>query len=169
MAIGIGAMSLVASVTACTTGHPLISCGDSPRSSGPDAALVTLTLAAPSTGRSGTAIATQATLSASANVDDLSSPAAVVIVRTGRVVGAYRGAVGGTGLEAMAGAIANVPTEPLLLSGCPRGAIDGAHPDATRKPLPVGDYQVIATIDTGNYQKGYGQIASAPVPLRITD
>ena len=107
---------------------------------------MTLTLAAPSTGRSGTSIATQATLSASANVDDLSSPAAVVIVRTGRVVGAYRGAVEGTGLEAMAGAIANVPTEPLLLSGWPLDAID-----------------------TGNYQKGYGQIASAPVPLRITD
>jgi hypothetical protein len=146
-----------------------MTCGDAPRSSGPDAALAILTLTAPSTGRSGATISLQANLTVSADLDDLSTPAAVDIVQNGRVVGAYRGDVGGTGLGARAGTTGTVPTEPLLVSGCPRGTIDHAHPDATRQPLIAGNYKLIATIDTGEYGRASGLIASAPVPLRITN
>jgi hypothetical protein len=130
---------------------------------------VNLTLSAPETGRSGSTIDLQARLTVTAEVDDLSTPAAVDILDRGRIVGAYRGSIGGTGLGARPGPAGPVPIEPLLLSGCPRGAVDGAHPDATRQPLPAGDYLLVATIDTGGYGRASGLITSAPVPLRVTN
>jgi hypothetical protein len=73
---------LMTSITACSSTHSLMTCGDASRSAGPDAVLAILTLTAPSTGRSGSTMNMQATLTASADLDDLSTPAAVEIRTT---------------------------------------------------------------------------------------
>lgn len=102
----------------------------------------------------------------------LGEPAFVVIVRDGKVVGRYLGAVAGAGLairaEARSARGQAVETAPLLLSGCPVGEMDFVRPDATRQPLPAGEYQLIASMDGFEYGQPLSVLATAPISIRIT-
>jgi hypothetical protein len=103
----------------------------------------------------------------------LAQPVNVVIVRDSLIVGAYTGAVGGTGVAVSATASSRdgqaIPVAPVLLSGCPAATIDYAHPDATRRPLPSGEYQLVAVLSAEGYGVSPSLIVSAPCAIRITD
>jgi hypothetical protein len=150
-------------------GPHLATCGRAPVRSGALAAQVALTISAPTTGKSGTTIEVTAWVRAVADSVDLDAgaPAEVVIIENGYVVGRYRGAVGGTGYGGHIDTRGKpVPAQSILLSGCPSGHIDYAHPDASRHPLPSGHYQLIATL--GPDGPGAFKIVSNPSPITIT-
>lgn len=100
----------------------------------------------------------------------MQQPVLVFIVRNGSIVGTYAGAIGGTGVGFAADAAPStgfaIPVAPVLLSGCPAAPIDFAHPDATRRPLPPGDYQLVARLECDGAAPSV--ISSDPVGITIT-
>ncbi len=131
-----------------------------------------LTATAPATGKSGATIKITSTIHAAARSVtglDVGAPADTLILDQGYVVGRYRGAIAGTGFG---GTISRrsktVPALSLLLSGCPSGTIDLAHPDASRRPLPLGRYQIVAVLHSEGHQAAC-QLVSAPTTIRIVE
>jgi hypothetical protein len=127
----------------------LRTCGKVPVPKGAVSRQAVLTISAPLQGRAGTSVEVTATVRAvgrAADGVDVGAPADVVIVKNGAVVGRYLGGIGGTGFL-IASAAKPVPALAALLSGCPSGTIDISRPDASRRPLPPGRYQLVATLD----------------------
>lgn len=150
----------------------LPTCGDAPATSGQYPAGVTLRLIAPRTAVSGTTIHPVLELLSqngrSRVIPDAGSDPEPSILYRGHVVGQYNGAIGGTGLGVRLGAKpVRLPTSPLLLSGCPAGATNPAHPDANRTPLPPGRYQLVASLQSDTSGSGKWTMTTPPVPLRV--
>jgi hypothetical protein len=151
----------------------LRTCGAMPTSTSPLASSVVLTLSAPAAARSGTtinAVAVLRAIGATVTVPDAGLPVLVDVVQGSAVVGTYTGAIGGTGLAAAIDSRGQeLPTAPLLLSGCPSGRIDYAHPDASRRPLPAGSYQLVAVLDISQLAGPSEEVTSAPISIHLTD
>jgi hypothetical protein len=154
-----------------TVATKLPSCGNAPKAYGPSAGRITLTLIASSNGKSGSVLPAKASykLAGTARLtQDLTQPADVAIMRDGIVVGAYLGPKAGTMVSATA-VPESVPISwPVLLSGCPIGQIDIANPNATRRPLPAGTYELVAVMHAGSYAAP-SLIVFKPVTVHVTD
>jgi len=167
-----GAFAGCASSSAAGGGLP--TCGSAPVTSGPASALASITLTAPGEARRGSVIRPTVTVRVAGADEpkDLGLPAELDIVRAGKVVGTYHGAIAGVGLwlrpEAHSAQGQQLPAEPLLLSGCPAAKVDFADPDATRRPLPAGEYQLIASVEGTPFGEPTTRFASAPVAIRLT-
>jgi hypothetical protein len=168
--------SLGAATSTTLAAAPIVTCGLPLTSSGPDAARVVLTLTAPTQARSGSTVTPTATFTVTGDGEIaglLGQPVNVVIVRNGLIVGAYTGASGGTGVAVGNAASSNggqaIPVAPVLLSGCPATRIDYGHPNATRHPLPPGDYQLVAILEADGYGVPTSLIVSAPRSIRVTN
>jgi hypothetical protein len=135
-----------------TASGGLPTCGSAPTPRGNDAGKIELTLRAPASATRGTTIQVarevhSLTGKAEYVVGENESAAGIVIVQDGKVVGKYRGGVAGfeVGISAPPRGVAALPAARVLLSGCPTGPVDDAHPDASRKPLPPGHYELVGT------------------------
>lgn len=150
----------------------LPTCGHAPTSFGRYASRVVATVSAPPSAASGSTIHPDLSIRALGDQPvrlDTGQPAPVYITQHGEVVGRYGGLVGGTGLGmTLTSKPTAIPVASLLLSGCSRGPIDFAHPDASRQPLPPGRYQIVATLAGGRHNHEW-QIASTPSDITITN
>jgi hypothetical protein len=155
-------------VSACSSAAEApATCGPQPTSTARLSGDYTVKLSAPARARTGSIIHPAIELAGTpraGTVTELDSPARVVIVGNHMIIGAYRGAVGGTGISYTGSAPLDVLTLPLLLSGCPTSHPDAAHPDASRRPLTPGHYQLVAIVSVPPNQV----LASAPADLTVT-
>lgn len=149
----------------------LPTCGRVPMSTGPSKDSLELRVQGPGTAPSGTTVMLEVVMTAriAGPVDYFTgSPPAVLVAVGDQVVGRYDGAVGGVGRAGhlTPGQAATFPAS-VLLSGCSRHP-DPAHPDASREPLPPGQYQLVAVMEDGNGQGNIGSLVSEPLPVVIT-
>jgi len=159
----------------------LPTCGTVPVSDGAARSVVAASLSGPAKAQSGSTVSMTVELrSLTGKVEPFvtGQPFDLLITRGADVVGRYEGAVAGTGLELAvpaAGALAvGHPVDgshddfaAVLLSGCPAG-VDMAKPDATRRPLPPGGYQLVAVLEDDTTSGDEAHLVSAPYPLTVT-
>jgi hypothetical protein len=135
-------------------------CGSEPVSFGAYPRELAIKLIAPRTATAGTTIHPSLQVRSldglPHSVDDAAQPVESVVVYRGKVVGKYKGTLSGTGFafHLSGHEMHSIPTNPLLLSGCTSGHVNSVHPNATRKPLPPGKYELEAALvaDSGNWQ-----------------
>jgi hypothetical protein len=169
----IGAVQLSHSQTGTSAAgdgtHALPACGRVPTSNGKVASRLMLTVQAPASGVAGTTIHPRVKVAARTGTVggfDAGLPADVYIAQHRRIVGRYAGAIGGTGFgTTVTTQPVRIDALPLLLSGCPGGDIDYAHPDASRQPLPAGEYQIVATLASEGRQHWLLVSASATITI----
>ena len=57
------------------------------------------------------------------------------------------------------------------MAGCPAAVVDYRNPDATRRPLPAGQYDLVAVLDTTaaiNPSTGAASVlVSKPLPVEV--
>lgn len=151
----------------------LPTCGRVPVSNGPNAKTIAATLRAPTSARAGTKIKATIVLTAKDKPVGFDSglPAELLIANGRRVVGRYEGFIAGTGVgtNLEPGRTVTYPVDGLL-SGCPHD-LKVAKPDATRRPLPPGIYQLVAVMED-NVTYGSGthptSIVTAAATIHIT-
>ena len=169
------ALSLLAAsvISACSGGGSgLRTCGSAPSTSPETPTSLVLTVSAPRSAAAGTLIYPKITIhvrgTASTRAYGFGGGPVTYVVKDGQIVGKFAGFIAGTGMGLEIG---NRPVElsggAVLLSGCARDAVEPVDADATRKPLPPGTYQLVASI---NLMKNRGQavLASRPVPIIVT-
>ena len=142
--------------------------------SGPLAGKVGVRLEAPSTARSNDRVEGRIRLRSLTGSDQsfTSGIPTLAVAQRGEIVGMYLGAqilIGLPGRAPAQGEAVFAPghTPPLLLAGCPREPVDPSAPDRERRPLPPGNYSVVALVHAGTDDGRSGTLASAPVPLRV--
>lgn len=151
----------------------LATCGSVPVSAGPSKDLVAATLHGPTSAVAGTDVAVSIVLRAltdRAVTMTSGLPVSVLVTRSGRIVGSYRGAVAGVGTSVTVLPGLSVPlgadgdyTPHVLLAGCTKGEASPVLPDSTRATLPPGEYDLVAVMeDAGDV------LVSAPLRITVT-
>lgn len=162
-------------ISGCSDGghvDGLRTCGTSPVTSSETPQNLVLTLAAPRSAPSGTwlhpTITIQVRGSSVPRAYGFAGAPVTDVVRGGHIVGAFSGDIAGTGIGLRIG---NQPVRmdggAVLLSGCAANPVEFTNPDATRKPLPPGKYQLVASIHLDK-NRGRAVLASQPVDITIT-
>jgi hypothetical protein len=171
-AVGIGIFAAVRRSPLPSRAGPanLVTCGDAPGTTGHYPRGVTLRVIAPHTAKSATTIRPELELVSQHGrprlIADAGSDIESYILSGGHIVGRYSGSIGGTGLGIRLGQTPiRLHTIPLLLSGCPTGAIDSAHPDANRVPLPPGRYQIVASLQSD--KTGAWTMTTPPTAIQV--
>lgn len=144
--------------------HRLASCGDVPPAASAHA-VVRAHLSAPKRAATGSRVAVEIKLSSSRSTRVQAPAKVVLIVRDGWVVGAYEGALTAEKhvVELRPGTPVTVRRKVVLL-GCPTQKVDLVHPNASRRPLPAGVYQLTVGVN----QPGGTTVAAAPVTITVT-
>jgi hypothetical protein len=151
----------------------LATCGTVPVSDGPSRAEVDATAVGPTSAKAATSLHLAVrlrSLDGKSHVFD-TGVAAVLLLRDGKVVGQYEGAVAAVGIETTVPATGQAASElaaEVQLSGCPTRPVDLASPDVTRKPLPAGEYEVVVVLPDVRAGGPFGNLVTAPIPLRVT-
>jgi hypothetical protein len=155
-------------------------CGVLPHSDGPSRSLLSVTLTGVHTAAAGSSISlgvVARSLTGETQRLNTGNSVDVLITRNGKVIGRYPGAsapdgvgtipVGKPVLLSAPGAI-RVFSPTVLLSGCARGTITSTDPDASRVPLPPGQYTLIGVL-TDNPKDGHVPVLDTqPFPLTVT-
>lgn len=158
-----------------SSGTPLTTCGPLPDASVGVSRQVQVSLHGPVEGASGTRYS--AAVSLKSITDQPLSVAfgdpELYILSGGHVVGRYVGGSRRTLRMLTVPGGDSVPLEAsVLLSGCPDGPTDRSRPDATRRPLPVGAYQLVAVVAVSTSgeppQRGRDHVVSQPLAIQVT-
>jgi hypothetical protein len=148
---------------------PLRTCGSVPTSSGATARRIGITVTAPAPATTGSTLAVKVglrSLDGKAHRLVLGEPQ-LLLVRNGKVVGQYKGAVAASAIGVTVPAATGTSLDAsVLLSGCPTEPIDVSAPDLTREALPPGSYDIIAVVEDVTNGPG-GNLVSAPAPLQV--
>src|SRR5450631_1401382 len=166
--------------SAVSSGPALPTCGVVPKSDGPLASQVGVQIIARSTAESGStfgaAIQVRSNTPATVPVESVSI-VNLLITQDGHIVGRQLGPSAGTGAGFVVtpSSYAQMTAE-VAVAGCGNykpgetlpDATDDA-PDATRAPLPAGDYTIYAVVEDDTYgELNPRNLVSAPFPLRVT-
>lgn len=155
-------------------------CGMLPHSDGPSRTVVSVTLTGVHTAPAGSSIrlgVMAKSLTGKAEPLTAGSRVDVLIVRQGKVVGRYAGesAPDGAGTTHVSkpvllsgGGLNRVYGPTVLLSGCARGIITATDPDATRVPLPPGQYTLIGVLADNPRAGQVPVLATDPFLLTVT-
>lgn len=152
---------------------PLPTCGVALASNGPLAQRLHLALEGPAEGPSGGQYAAHLVVSSTSGAVKVmtSNNIDLLIVKDGAIVGRSGRPVAGTGL-----AYTLDPRAPqtfpvsVTLSGCPSqiSSPAGGDIDTTRKPLPAGDYVLIARMDDDtNGEQNAANLVSQPLVVHV--
>ena len=154
------------------TAAGLATCGTAPTATSTDRVDLEFALTAPARAATGTLITVGATVrnltGRQLEIAGFGGAQDLVITQDGKIVGKYAGASADTGVDAVMapGEAATMPPGTLLLSGCPQGDTDDAHPNATRKPLPPGRYQIVGTFKEAP-ETGRQTYVSRPITIDV--
>jgi hypothetical protein len=155
-------------------------CGVLPLSDGPSRTVLSVTLTGAHTAPAGSSISlgvVARSLTGKTQRLATGNSVDVLIMRDGKVIGRYPGAsapdsVGisqvGKPVLLSAPGVYKVYSPTVLLSGCARGTISATDPDASRVPLPPGQYTLIGVL-TDNPKDGQVPVLDTqPFPLTVT-
>jgi hypothetical protein len=169
-----------AGIVGVTASSPPSTCGTVPVSNGPLASKATVQIDGPSTAPSGSTFGAQVRIrSTSTSMVAVESVSIVnlLITQNGRIVGRTLGASAGTGasFDATPTSVAQL-TADVILSDCGNYTPDESLPDlrtqipdATRTPLPAGQYTMYAVVEDDTFgEENPRSLVSAPFPLQIT-
>lgn len=154
----------------------LPTCGRAPADSPTAPRRIAAALQGPVNAASGSVVDLQVmlqSLTGKAERFDTGLPVAIVIIRQGDVVGRFGGVNGGGYIQIKVPASGQAPLPDeygptqILLAGCVRDPVDYTMPDASRRPLPSGDYELVAVLDGGGSPDTMN-LVTPPLPLRIT-
>jgi len=183
---GVATVAVLAAASVIVPGHNLprfaagvaqigmLTCGKPPLSTGPKAAQMTVALQAPASGQAGLRVDLQTVFGSRDGQPvtvDTGYPETYV-VRDGYIIGKYPDDAGKADIAFLAVAPdgQSLPTS-IVLSGCPLGPTDPMRPDASRRPLPPGRYDLVSVVSElprSGTDRHLSVIVSEPVSINVT-
>lgn len=146
------------------------SCGSMPApAAGPTSGHLSLTIVGPAEVPPGGEFSGQVKVTSTADVAkpfSSGTPPELLILQDSQVVGRYGGVLATIGVERNleAGASVSFPAS-IRMAGCPD--FTSGDPDASRRDLPSGTYQLVALMDDVTRGGGVRALVSAPLEVRV--